>query len=318
MKCPLNSRVVKLHSNYTSLFFVSVWVIITSNYFTTDNILCVSRFDGSVASPDFEDFCLTYSYKESSKNDFRYYALHYKWLHWMLLCLALIYKVPGLLSCLYSSDILTVHLKDLSSLQMDYTLESRAVNISISYWKRNYGGHRNFRRNVWLVHLFCLLINGFCFLVLDHFLQGNYYAGLVLHWPFSRDYHKFSDPLSLVFPPFTECEITPMMQLWTGRTERLGCHLSLMELYEKLLLAVWLWQVLLTVITLLYLTFWLPWFTANSQLCCGGQEKTPLLQKFKHVQPDELLALSMFKKYLTSAQMRYLLFVISEEYFHIQ
>ena len=58
--------------------------------------------------------------------------------------------------------------------------------------------------------------------------------------------------------------MVPLSLLTVRGPQEFGCHLTVMELYEKLFLFLWLWLVLLTAATLchiLYLAmFWLPYF----------------------------------------------------------
>ena len=318
MQNPINSLVMKLHSTYTSLFLVSCWMFVTCNYYTSDIILCVSKFDRSVVSGELENICLTYSYTRSSLQENRYYVLHYKWIHWMFLLLALLYKLPSfLMVTVFSQTHLIRALRNISHLPADYNLSSKSLSRSIWYWSRNYGRHHDLYLNKIIVHSICLATNAVCFFVINLSLQGNYYIGLILHWPFVRDYHAFRDPLSSLFPPFTVCETSPRMQLWMGRIERVGCHLPLMEVYEKLFLVLWLWQGVLAVSTLVYLLHMIC-TRPLTLLCSGGQQNTLLVHKFRKVSSGELFALGTFKKYLTKTQMRCLLYTIARDFFHIQ
>lgn len=320
MSNPVDSMIVQLHSTYSSLFLISCWLFATCYYYTSDPILCVSKFDRSVVASHIEHMCLTYSYTQSSLQTTRYYVLHYKWIHWMFLLLALIYKISGFIMIhLYSPNYLLSTLKNLSYGRY-YNLNSRSLSRSIWYWQRNYGRHGDLHRNKCVVHIVSLLTNAFAFLLINQLLQGNYYVTLIRHWPFTRD---FTDALSSLFPAFTECEISPKMQLWWGRTERVGCHLPLMEVYEKVFLVLWVWQGILAVATLLYLIHMQVIAgccggTGLAVLCSGGQEMTLLLQKFRGVGVGELMALGTFKEHLTKAQMRCLLYTIATQFFHVQ
>ena len=321
MRNPVGSVVLKLHSSLTSLFLICCFLFVTSKYYFSDPILCVSKFDRSVITGEMEQMCFTYSFTESQNH--RYYVLHYKWIHWVFLALAFIYKLPQMvLENSLFPHYLANALDSLSHLPPNADLRSRALGRSIWYWKRNYGRHDRLYTHKMILHLTCLLVNLFAFLALDLLLQGHSYAYLLLHWPFKRDFHKFRDPLSFLFPPFTNCEMTPKMQLWMGRTERVGCHLPLMEVYEKLFLLLLVWQILLFLVTLLYISnlFLKSKVTRSklAELCSGGQEKSLLVQKFWNVPMGEIYALSLFKSYLTKAQMRCLLHEIASNFFHIQ
>ena len=61
--------------------------------------------------------------------------------------------------------------------------------------------------------------------------------------------------MSRTFPPFVTCTITPFMQLVNERTEEYGCHLTLMELYEKVFFVLWWWLIVVMVTNISYILF---------------------------------------------------------------
>ena len=322
MKSALHSTVLKLHGKYTSLFLLSCWLFVTSDYYASDAILCVSKFDRSIITGEMEDICLTYSFTKPSVKQ-RYYVTHYKWIHWVFLLLALLYNLPTQIHhYLFTAEDLSGALESISYLPLEFRIESTALRRSIWYWSRNYGSHASLHLDKILIHVICFLANMLAFFILHLLLQGHNYVLLMTFWPFTRDYHQFHDALSTVFPPFTQCEVTPKMQLWMGRTERVGCHLPLMEIYEKVFLMVWVWQCILAVITLAYICALCCQLRSGgarlSMLCCGGQEHSLLVQKFSGVDCGELLALSLFKPYLTKVQMRCLLYNLANRHLHVQ
>lgn len=85
-----------------------------------------------------------------------------------------------------------------------------------------------------------------------------------MSFPFTRDPVNFSDYMSRTFPPFAKCELSMTHKLVARRTEKFGCHLTVMELYEKVFLGVWVWLIILITVTIGYLIFlgfmWLPYF----------------------------------------------------------
>jgi len=204
-------------------------------------------------------------------------------------------------------------LKNIAKLPLDYNLYSGPrLDEAIWYWRRNYGRHHTLYMDKIKVHGIALLVNVLAFFLINLSLQGTYFALIGSHWPFSRDYLRFSDPLSSLFPPFTLCETSPKMQLWMGRTERVGCHLPLMEVYEKLFLAIWVWQILLALATLLNIAILC--FTRNiSILCSGVKNKSLIVHKFRRAPPGELLALARFNRVLTNHRMNRLLYAITCE-----
>lgn len=50
----------------------------------------------------------------------------------------------------------------------------------------------------------------------------------------------FSDPLSLAFPPFVTCVVSPdTNRMLSQRYEEYNCHLTLMEMLEKFFIVAW-------------------------------------------------------------------------------
>lgn len=76
-----------------------------------------------------------------------------------------------------------------------------------------------------------------------------------MSYPFVRDAQRFTDYMSQTFPPFVWCELGPDNQLVSLRTEKFGCHLTIMELYEKVFMGLWLWCIFLILITSCYIIF---------------------------------------------------------------
>lgn len=319
---PLDSVVLKLHSTHTSFFLALCWLFVTGRYYTSDVILCVSKFDRSVVTGEVEQMCLTYPFTESRLQSTKYFALHYKWMHWAFLFLALVYKLPYFVKrhVLHPDDLIDV-LHELSVLPVDFSLEALSLQRSIWYWKQNYGKHGNlYRKNLCLL-IICLLTNIFAFFVINLLFQSHYFFTLAVHWPFARDYQYFLDPLSSLFPPFAKCELTQKMQLWLGRTERIGCHLPFMEIYEKIILILWTWQLLIFILTVFDIFRQLMMTTTSSSklaLLCGGCNRSLLLQKVSCIEIGELNALRLFRRVLTKPQMRCLLYIIARDFFHVQ
>ncbi|KAF2356314.1 F-box domain [Trinorchestia longiramus] len=123
--------------------------MVTYSYYTSDPILCVSRYDRSVITGEMEEICLTYPFTESSLQTTKYFPLHYKWMHWIFLLLTLIYKLPDFLkSNLLQQPDLEDLLTHLSRLPIDFDLHSTQLKRSLWYWLQNYGKHSNLLGNI--------------------------------------------------------------------------------------------------------------------------------------------------------------------------
>ena len=89
----------------------------------------------------------------------------------------------------------------------------------------------------------------------DFLLQGYYLRYGFDAYPFDRDPEYFSDYMSTMFPPFVMCNLNERKKLVGKRDEKFGCHLTIMELYEKLFLIIWCWQIILILFTCIYIVF---------------------------------------------------------------
>lgn len=70
-------------------------------------------------------------------------------------------------------------------------------------------------------------------------------------YPFHRDPRSFKDELSLTFPPFVRCLVDEQVYINNERKEWFGCHLLLMDIYDKMFVVIWLWLVVLIGITII-------------------------------------------------------------------
>lgn len=102
------------------------------------------------------------------------------------------------------------------------------------------------------IHVVALVIDFVAIGYLDFLLQGRFltYGFYSYIW---RDPQKFTDYISQTFPPFASCELSEENQLVAKRTEKLGCHLTLMELYEKVFIFLWFWLIIMASVTIIYI-----------------------------------------------------------------
>ena len=99
-------------------------------------------------------------------------------------------------------------------------------------------------------HFFALVVNIIGILSINTLFQNKFLSLVINLYPFRRDSEHFSDELSLLFPPFVTCKVGPEMMLLNYRTEVIGCHLTLMELYEKFFIGLWFWLAFLLAVTI--------------------------------------------------------------------
>lgn len=249
----VDSWMLWAHYRATVGIFFLIFVISTSDWYAEYPMQCVNMFDRSEVWDYFKGLCLSYSYTNATRSsgtdeENRVYAAHYRWIHWTTLFLMLLYYLPLVAARSYTVPHVQNLLTDIvnfSEHQREDTLQASLLLIEELGWNAFiYKGYV-------MSHIFALLTNIIGILTVDTLLQNNFLTLVVSLYPFERDSQHFSDPLSLLFPPFVTCKVGPEMMLLNYRTEVIGCHLTLMELYEKFFIALWFWFALLLIGTML-------------------------------------------------------------------
>ena len=109
-------------------------------------------------------------------------------------------------------------------------------------------------------HAYALILNVGLIYLLDFFLQGQFVGYVPQAFPFRRNMTTFLDETTQIFYPFCECTLTIVI---TGRVEKIRCHLTLMEYYEKIFIFVWFYLIILLILTLLYTLYLCSLFRDN-------------------------------------------------------
>ena len=120
--------------------------------------------------------------------------------------------------------------------------------------------HNSLFFNYFIVNLVALFIDIFTFFSLDFLLQKRFITYGIDIIPFHRDPANFTDNMSKTFPPFVNCIINNNNKIISSRTESFGCHLTFMELYEKIFVFLWVWLIFLIIAVFLHLLFLLLMF----------------------------------------------------------
>ena len=223
-----------------------------------DVITCVSHFNAETqVRLDYINICLSYPYiKIDGDNEKRRYILFYRWIHWSLLMLAGFYYIPRKVSKSLENARAKKLMEDIAANSFRYdNIEKELVERAARFVTSNLKTHNGLYFNFLCVNIIALIIDLLTFQYLNFIFQGRFMSYGFSAYPFDRDPRNFNDYMSQMFPPFVSCELTSENKLTNKRTEELGCHLTIMELYEKIFLALWLWLILLTALTAGYILF---------------------------------------------------------------
>ena len=119
------------------------------------------------------------------------------------------------------------------------------------YLQKTKNHNTNVYCNYLKCHIYCLFLDVICFVFMNACLQGRFFTYVFRAFPYHKDVDDFSDEMSQAFPPFASCLINEKF-VFNGREELLRCHLTLMELYEKVFVFIWIWMVFLFSITCIF------------------------------------------------------------------
>ena len=258
---PCDGWILKMHYQWTFWVFMGGFSAIWYSWFHRDVIQCVSHFSAETqVRLDYMNICLSYPFVENAGK--KRYLLFYRWVHWVFLLIAAMYYIPHKLSKSYDNPKIKKLFEDLAITQHRYDqIEKENMERAARYITFNLKTHNALYYKYLMCNLIALSIDIVCFHLLDFVFQGRFMSYGINAYPFHRDPRTFTDPMSQTFPPFAKCTLHKNVQLVDERTEQFGCHLTVMELYEKIFLFVWFWLITLMVVTILYiiylLMFWI-------------------------------------------------------------
>ncbi|XP_045585285.2 innexin inx2 [Procambarus clarkii] len=254
--------VLRMHYRWTFCFHLGQFLSVWYSWYYRSVITCVSHFNAETQIRlDYMNICLSYPYVDD--NGTRRYLLYYRWVSWSFLLLAAVYYIPRKASKILDNTRCKKLIEDLASQAPRYDLTERElVERAARYIFYNLRTHDGLYWKYLSVNVLALMVDIFSIFFIDFILQGRFIKYGFMSYPFERDPWKFTDYMSQTFPPFASCELTPTNKLVNKRNEKFGCHLTIMELYEKVFLGLWLWLIVLTFVTCCYIVYlvlmWVP------------------------------------------------------------
>ncbi|CAL4085571.1 unnamed protein product, partial [Meganyctiphanes norvegica] len=220
------------------------------------------------------NICLSYPYIEEDGGV--RYILHYRWIPWAFLLLAAVYYIPRIASKSFNNTV-SKQLKDLlANAKGDAFDNPEAVEYktAVEYMKENKGSHNGIYWKYIGLNFLSLGVDVFTVFLLDILLQGRFkYYGLSLSAHYNRHPEDFSDEISRTFPPFVKCTIEKQHLIVSSDEKAYGCHLTFMELYEKVFLLLWFWLAFMISITILYIIYlmsMIPYIIFRNHAPCRG------------------------------------------------
>ena len=253
---PCDGWILKMHYQWTFWVFITTFSSIMYSWFHSDVIVCASQFNaGESVRTDYLNVCLSYPYLLNTDGTKRY-LMFYRWVHWICLLMAAVYYIPHKMSKSYDNPKVKKLFEDLASTLNRYdNVETQNVQVTTRYFAFNKETHNRLYIKYYLCNFVAFFIDLAAFFFLNFVFQGRFLSYGVNAWPFNRDPMTFNDTMSQTFPPFAQCSLHKNVKLVDERREEFGCHLTVMELYEKIFLFLWFWLVTLMVLTFMYICY---------------------------------------------------------------
>ncbi|XP_018007541.1 innexin inx2 [Hyalella azteca] len=253
---PSDGRILRMHYQWTLWLLLTGFACVYYNWFTRDIIVCVSHYNADVqVRLDYLNICTSYPYilDEAGKV---VTLLFYRYVHWVLLLLGALYYIPRRLSKDHENVKLKRLFEYLNANGHQYEgAEKQLVDATAKYMVVNMKTHDSLFMKYWIWNVVSLGIDVFTFYFLDWLLLGKFSALGYASYPYYRDGEYQLDYISKTFPPFVECTIGMSHELSNKRVEKYGCHLTAMEIYEKVFFVLWFWLIILMVLTSVYTVF---------------------------------------------------------------
>nr|BDT63361.1 MAG: hypothetical protein [Armadillidium vulgare clopovirus] len=325
----------QFHRKHSYAFAVAVFLIVNYSQFHHELIKCVNYFNNKeTVRDDLVNVCLSYPFILQCDNNNiskweqpqqqqqppgfsreapRIYILYYRWIHWIMFLISVIYGLLGQITTtnenLPQNLLIITHVyenkekRDKSERNMQIENSGNSSSSSSSTpqkcnkkIKKNnskffqqqqqqqdreeetlssafldsknvgdkeeeeYNNNKTSKIDKYFIDpndikiisgwlrktIFSLLVYIFAditiFYFLNYYIFHNKFLTLpISSYPYERNVPYFTDYISRLFPPFAYCEIEDVHELHNGRNDIFGCHLTHMELYEKVFFIFWIW-----------------------------------------------------------------------------
>nr|BDV50104.1 MAG: hypothetical protein [Porcellio scaber clopovirus] len=376
--------VFQFHRKHSFIFVVTIFLMVNYSQFHYEPIKCLATFNNKeVIREDFINVCLSYPFilefnitkmesppRFSQERD-RIYILYYRWVHWIMFLISMIYGILGHITDLklpedlliithtyrYGDPINDDQKKKKKGDKNNARKNNQPPKISskkIQQQKQQkekeekneeneegeeeeevegnspYHNNNNDKKSEpgkldryfvapndvkpirgWLWKIVYSLVAFLCvdvmiFFCLDYIFDYKFLLLPISSYPYERNVPNFSDYISRMFPPFVYCELEEIHELNNMRGDLFGCHLTHMELYEKVFFIFWFWLLFAILLTVFSLAKLFLYFSPIVKCSLWNQLKSKdnlIAYKFKHVLFREL---SFYDIYFLSHCRNYL------------
>ena len=236
----IDSWAIRVQSLTSFLLFASFIFFTYSSIYGKPMTLCKNKQNNQEIGEYFSNLCLSYSFTNGDRYhtnpESRVYVPHYRWINWVIFFLFFIHLLPMIACKIASRTEIQNMMNDKENLKANQLNEKREP-----IFLAEIGWNAHLYRNNIFCHLFSLFITIFAILTIDTLLE-NRFISLIYWHPFSMDYEKLRNYISLLFPYSVDCHIGPQMMIQSYGTTMIGCYLNYMEHYKLFFIGAWFWM----------------------------------------------------------------------------
>ncbi|KAF2364992.1 Innexin [Trinorchestia longiramus] len=323
---PCDGVVLKMHYRWTFFVLIGNFFTVWYQWYHRDVISCVSHFNADTqVRLDYINICLSYPYvevEEENGEKSRRYLLFYRWVTWSFLVMAAVYYIPRKVSKNFENPKCKKLIEEVAAHSSKFDVEHQVIDKVAAYMIPNLRTHDGLYIKYIFLNVLALAIDLIALHYFDFLLQGRFLRYGINAWPFDRDPEGFTDYVSQTFPPFALCNLNAENQIVAKRSEVFGCHLTIMELYEKVFIMLWVWLIVLIFITALYIVLlmlaFIPkvrefWLRSSKPNFAPERIRTVIAKANQNMRIGDVYLLYRFKGHLSHGKFYMLLMNLADE-----
>ncbi|CAL4187916.1 unnamed protein product, partial [Meganyctiphanes norvegica] len=258
-----DGMILKLHYQVTIVIMTIGFLAVSQHWYAEQDMICkkLSNVESKIPlNEEHLNICRSYPYVEEGEGEevHRRYILYYRWIPWAFLLLTTMYYIPRIASKTFTRTI-TKQMKSMLVNARNESFgdpESVEFKKAVQYIRENKGSHNGIYWTYIGLNCLALGVDVFTMFLWDILLQGRFSRyGLSLPEWYKRNPKDFSDEISRTFPPFVKCKIESVHLIASADAKAYGCHMTYMQLYEKVFILLWFWLVIMIIITTVYIIY---------------------------------------------------------------
>lgn len=250
---PLNTVVVLLHS-LVAMSLILVAILISCGFFYTHPMHCVDRSSREPMPEEHLAVCLQYSKAAGYGDGPGSVDYLHSWAPTTIWALVAILLLPRMaMVCASSHKAKAIFLDQFGNARPHHEVYPRL--------KANLGTFDMLYLKAVCIDVWAMIVQLVVVLTVNLILLPGKVVPILRDFPWHRDAETYTDPISIAFPSFLSCRITPDAHLQGLRGSYYGCYHSMATFYLGLFFVVAIAVLALFVVTflhLLYLVVYLP------------------------------------------------------------